>query len=124
MMHQMPGQDGTLRAFGRNVARIRTQRGLSQDLLAEKADLDRTYVLNLEHSALTFLADRRRDDADATVTLPRAILDRLVLRQVTVADAVQQGLVTIEGDEAKVVELFGLLDDFSLMFPIVEPRQA
>jgi alkyl sulfatase BDS1-like metallo-beta-lactamase superfamily hydrolase len=88
------------------------------------SDLDRSYVLNLEHSALTYLADRRRDDAEATVTLARPVLDRLVLRELTLADAVQQGLATIEGDAAKVVELFGLLDDFSLMFPIVEPRQS
>ena len=31
--------------------------------------------------------------------------------------------MAIEGDAAKVVELFGLLDDFTLMFPIVEPRR-
>ena len=81
------------------------------------------YVLNLEHSALTYLADRQRAHADATVTLERAVLDRLVLRELTLADAVERGLVAIEGDAAKVVELFGLLDDFTLMFPIVEPRR-
>ena len=88
------------------------------------SDLDRTCVLTLEHSALTYLADRRSNSADATVTLPRAVLDRLVLRELTLADAVQQGLVTVEGDATKVVELFGLLDDFTLMFPIVEPRKS
>ena len=88
------------------------------------SDLDRTCVLTLEHSALTYLADRRSNSADATVTLPRAVLDRLVLRELTLADAVRQGLVTVEGDATKVVELFGLLDDFTLMFPIVEPRKS
>ena len=86
-------------------------------------DVDRGYVLNLEHSALTYLADRQREHADATVTLERAVLDRLVLRELTLADAVERRLVAIEGDAAKVVELFGLLDDFTLMFPIVEPRR-
>jgi transcriptional regulator with XRE-family HTH domain len=47
-MHNMPGRDGTLRAFGRNVARIRADRGFSQDKLAEKADLDRTYLSGIE----------------------------------------------------------------------------
>ena len=87
------------------------------------SDVDRGYVLNLEHCALTYLADRQRAHADATVTLERAVLDRLVLRELTLADAVERGLVAIEGDAAKVVELFGLLDDFTLMFPIVEPRR-
>ena len=48
MMRSMKSRDRTLAAFGRNVARIRSQRGLSQDELAEKADLDRTYVSGIE----------------------------------------------------------------------------
>lgn len=48
MMLPMPVRDRTLVAFGRNVARIRTERGFSQDKLAEKADLDRTFVSGIE----------------------------------------------------------------------------
>ena len=44
----MPVRDKTLAAFGRNVARIRAERGFSQDKLAEKADLDRTYLSGIE----------------------------------------------------------------------------
>ncbi|MEK7686747.1 MAG: helix-turn-helix transcriptional regulator [Verrucomicrobiota bacterium] len=44
----MPNRDRTLAAFGRNVARIRNERGFSQDKLAEKADLDRTFVSGIE----------------------------------------------------------------------------
>ena len=87
------------------------------------SDLDRRYVLNLEHCALTWLADRRSDRADATVTLERAMLNRLVLRELPFADAVQRGLVGVEGDPAKVAELFSLLDDFTLMFEVVEPKR-
>jgi len=85
------------------------------------SDLDRRYVLNLEHCALTWLADRRSDRADATVTLERAMLNRLVLRELPFADAVERGLVGVDGDPAKVAELFSLLDDFTLMFEVVEP---
>jgi len=87
------------------------------------SDLGRRYVLNLEHCALTYLADRESDRADATVTLDRAVLDRLILRETPLADAVQRGLVSIDGDPAKVAELFGLLDDFALMFEVVEPKR-
>jgi alkyl sulfatase BDS1-like metallo-beta-lactamase superfamily hydrolase len=87
------------------------------------SDLDRTYVANLEHSALTYLADRRSDRADATVTLERAALNRLVLRDVAFADAVERGLVRVEGNADKVAELFALLDDFYLMFEVVEPKR-
>jgi transcriptional regulator with XRE-family HTH domain len=44
----MPAKDRTLIAFGRNVARIRDERGFSQDKLAEDADLDRTFVSGIE----------------------------------------------------------------------------
>ena len=56
----MPKRDKTLAAFGRNVANrgprasisrgvaIRTERGLSQEKLAEQANLDRTYVSGIE----------------------------------------------------------------------------
>ena len=87
------------------------------------SDLDRRYVLNLENCALTWLADRQRDRADATVTLERAMLNRLVLRELPFADAVQRGLVGVDGDPAKVAELFSLLDDFTLMFEVVEPKR-
>jgi alkyl sulfatase BDS1-like metallo-beta-lactamase superfamily hydrolase len=86
-------------------------------------DLGRPYVLNLENCALTYLADRRSERADATVTLDRATLDRLILRETTLADAAQSGLASIEGDAAKVAELFSLLDDFALMFEVVEPKR-
>ena len=44
----MKKRDRTLEAFGRNVARIREQKGLTQDSLVEKADLDRTYLSGIE----------------------------------------------------------------------------
>lgn len=44
----MPKPDPILAAFGRNVARLRTERGLSQDKLAEEAEIDRTYVSGIE----------------------------------------------------------------------------
>jgi len=88
------------------------------------SDLELRYVSNLEHGALTCLADRHSDHADATVTLDRAALSRLVLRELPFADAVEQRIIVIEGDTAKVAQLFGLLDDFALMFEVVEPKRG
>jgi transcriptional regulator with XRE-family HTH domain len=48
MIAPMPVRDKTLSAFGRNVARLRDQKGFSQDKLAEKSDLDRTYLSGIE----------------------------------------------------------------------------
>ena len=47
-MGVMPKRNSTLIQFGRNVARHRNEAGLSQDRLAEKADLDRTYLSGIE----------------------------------------------------------------------------
>jgi len=80
-------------------------------------------VLNLENCALTHLADRQSERADATVTLERTVLDRLILREITWADAVEGGLVVADGNGAKVAELLGLLDDFPLMFEVIEPKR-
>jgi alkyl sulfatase BDS1-like metallo-beta-lactamase superfamily hydrolase len=86
-------------------------------------DLARPYVLNLENCALTYLAGRRSERADVTVTLDRATLDRLILRELPIPEAIQSGSVRIDGDPAKLAELFGLLDQFALMFEVVEPKR-
>jgi alkyl sulfatase BDS1-like metallo-beta-lactamase superfamily hydrolase len=88
------------------------------------SDLDRCYTANLENCALTCLADRRSEAADATVTLERATLNRVVLRELTFADAVERELVRVDGDASKVAALFALLDDFSLMFEVLEPKRG
>ena len=44
----MPKRDQALFQFGHNVSRLRDQAELSQDKLAEKADLDRTYLSGIE----------------------------------------------------------------------------
>ena len=44
----MAPHDRVLRAFGRNVLKRREAKGLSQEKLAEKADLDRTYISGIE----------------------------------------------------------------------------
>jgi alkyl sulfatase BDS1-like metallo-beta-lactamase superfamily hydrolase len=85
-------------------------------------DLGRRFALNLENSALTALPDREAAASDATVTTERAVLNRLVLRELTFADAMAAGLVRVDGAVDRVAELFTLLDDFTLMFPVVEPR--
>src|SRR5581483_11529492 len=86
-------------------------------------DLGRRYALTLQNCALTYLADREADRADATITLNRPVLDRLVLRELTIEAARAEGAVTIAGVPQPVIRLFGLLDDFPLMFDVIEPRR-
>jgi transcriptional regulator with XRE-family HTH domain len=47
-MGVMPNRNSSLLQFGRNIAHLRNDAGLSQDKLAEKADLDHTYLSGIE----------------------------------------------------------------------------
>ena len=58
------------------------------------------------------------------MTLERAVLTRLLLRELAVPDAVAKGLITIDGDASAVADLVGLLDDFTLMFEVIEPKRS
>jgi len=44
----MPKCDPVLRSFGQNVAKHRRAKDLSQEALAEQADLNRTYLSDIE----------------------------------------------------------------------------
>ena len=88
------------------------------------ADTKQNFVLNLENSALTHLADAQAANADATVTLTRATLDQISLQQLTFPAALQSGQITVTGKVDKFAELLGMLEPFPGMFPIIEPRPA
>jgi hypothetical protein len=51
------------------------------------------------------------------VTLSRATLDAITLKETTFPEAVQSGLVKIDGNRAKLGELMSMLDTFEPMFP-------
>jgi alkyl sulfatase BDS1-like metallo-beta-lactamase superfamily hydrolase len=85
-------------------------------------DTGERYALTLQNSALTYLAGRHADNADTAVTLDRATLNRVIMRELALPEAMGQGLVKLEGNPMKVAELFGLLDEFSMAFNVVEPR--
>jgi alkyl sulfatase BDS1-like metallo-beta-lactamase superfamily hydrolase len=51
-------------------------------------------------------------------------LDRVILGEAPFAEAVRQGVARIAGESDKVAELFGLLDDFALMFEVSNPREC
>ena len=89
------------------------------------SDLGRRYMTTLSNSALTYLADRASDRADATVTLERDGAEPARsctrCRSPTRSSGVSSASKAIV---ARVTELFSLLDDFSPTFPIVEPNRV
>ena len=87
-------------------------------------DRNETYVMNLENSALTHRAGKLSGDADAGVTLTRATFDAISLKQKTFLGSIATGEVSIAGNPLKLSELFGMLDEFTTNFEIVEPKKA
>jgi alkyl sulfatase BDS1-like metallo-beta-lactamase superfamily hydrolase len=84
-------------------------------------DSDGHYLLELENGVLNHTKDVQADDADATVTLTRATLNDIILRQTTLADAISAGDVDVKGDQAKLEDLVSSLDSFEFWFNIVTP---
>jgi alkyl sulfatase BDS1-like metallo-beta-lactamase superfamily hydrolase len=87
-------------------------------------DLNQSYVMNLENSALTHTFGKLSDHADVSVTLTRATLDAISLKQRSFLGSVATGDVSISGNPLKLAELFGLLDEFSPGFEVVEPKRV
>ncbi len=84
-------------------------------------DVRANYALELENAVLIYTAGKRLPHADATVTLTRATLDAIATGKTTFPRAIESGAIQIEGDRAKLAELFDLLDAFEATFPIVTP---
>jgi alkyl sulfatase BDS1-like metallo-beta-lactamase superfamily hydrolase len=87
-------------------------------------DSNQRIALNLDNSALTYVAGKQAPNADATVTLARGTLDAVTQQRTTFADAVKAGLVKIDGDPRKLDELMSMLDTFKVMFEVVEPKPS
>lgn len=88
------------------------------------SDTQQSYVLNLENSALTCMADLQVDRADATLTLTRATLDEISMRKATFESALESGKIVVSGKHEKFLELLAMLDTFPIQFAVVEPRPA
>jgi alkyl sulfatase BDS1-like metallo-beta-lactamase superfamily hydrolase len=98
--------------------------GMTAIINWEFPDTGQRCATTLENCALTCLIDRHAEHADCTVSLERAALNRLVLRELALPEALAQGAVRIDGDGRRLAQLLDLLEDFSLGFEVVEPLRA
>jgi alkyl sulfatase BDS1-like metallo-beta-lactamase superfamily hydrolase len=87
-------------------------------------DTGEAFTLNLENSALTYTGCVQSDNADASFTLTRALLDEVIAKQTSFPEAVAAGKVKFTGNAMKLAELMGLMDEFPRMFEIVEPKRT
>ena len=76
------------------------------------------YKLELENGVLNHSANIQAEDPDATITLSRETLNKIILKE---TKAQQAGEVTIVGNAAKVDEMLRCMESFSFWFPVVTP---
>ena len=79
------------------------------------------YLVELENGVLNHTANHQAGNADATVTLARDTLNKIILKETKLVDAIGSGEVKISGDRAKLDQLISYLDNFEFWFNIVTP---
>jgi alkyl sulfatase BDS1-like metallo-beta-lactamase superfamily hydrolase len=84
-------------------------------------DAGKAFALTLRNGVLTYREDTQHPKADVSVKMSKATLDRISLRQLDFPTAIRQGDIRLDGDRAKLGELFGMLATFRSQFNIVTP---
>lgn len=83
-------------------------------------DLKSEYGLAVENAVLNY-APEPVPGADASLTLTKATLDDIELKNITLDDAISSKRITIDGNRGAFDEFMGLLDTFPFWFNIVTP---
>lgn len=79
------------------------------------------YKVEMENGVLNHTKGVRDPQADATVTLSRGTLNKIILQEVKLDDAIQSKEVKVNGNADKLTELVSYLDNFEFWFNIVTP---
>lgn len=79
------------------------------------------YAVKLQNGVLVYTANKQTEQADVTVSWPKAAFVGILFGATNLKDQIAAGHVKVEGDEAKLNDLLALLDNFDPLFPIVTP---
>jgi alkyl sulfatase BDS1-like metallo-beta-lactamase superfamily hydrolase len=82
---------------------------------------DGKYLIELENGVLNHTEGWQANNADATVSLTRNTLNKIILQETKLTDAISTGDVKVSGNQAKLNEMVSYLDNFEFWFPIVTP---
>ncbi|MHB9799996.1 alkyl/aryl-sulfatase [Pseudomonas sp. MT3] len=103
--------------------RLNAQKAEGEDLSINLVlpDVKEQYLLELKNSHLNNIKGVQSENAGQTVTIDRADLNRLLLKQVSPVSLVAEGKLKSSGNPLLLAKLFGMLDDFEFWFDIVTP---
>lgn len=82
-------------------------------------DVGQRFVIEIANGVMNYTMDARKENAGASVTIDRAVLDSINLQQRTFPEAIKSGDVKIEGDPKQLIGFLTLLDSFDFWFNIV-----
>ncbi|WP_077048717.1 alkyl/aryl-sulfatase [Pseudomonas sp. KK4] len=102
--------------------RLDSEKAVGHDLTLNWTfeDQNKDFNLTLRNGVLTHRAGLN-PSADASVTLSKATLEQISLKQLDFPTALQKGLVKLQGNGKKLGELMASLDTFAPQFNIVTP---
>ena len=85
------------------------------------SDLKKPFALTLRNGVLTYREGLQHAKPNVTVTMTKATLDRIGLRQIALPAAMQSGEIRIDGDGRKLADLMAMLSTFDPSFNVVTP---
>ena len=84
-------------------------------------DTNQKYTLEMVNSVLNHTEGKQAKQPTASMTLSRDTLNRMMLKETTLKDALAKGDVKVSGDQEKITDMFAALDNFEFWFNIVTP---
>lgn len=105
------------------AARIDAMKEADRDLLINWrfTDLDEAYALTLRNGVLTHRKDSRHVRADIDVSMSKALLDRIALKETGFLKEATIGGIEIDGGRVQLLKLLGGLDEANPQFNLVTP---
>lgn len=102
--------------------RLNSEKAVGHDLTLNWTfdDPNQAYNLTLRNGVLTHRSGSN-PQADASISMNKATLEQIALKQLDFPTAIQKGLVKLQGDGKKLGQLLGNLDTFSPQFNVVTP---
>ena len=82
---------------------------------------DEKWVLALSHRTLYGVQGRHDSEAVVSISINRSLLIDILTQQTTFVDQITAGNITLEGDGAALLNIFGNIDTNAPGFAIVEP---
>lgn len=84
-------------------------------------DLEQEHALTLRHGVLTHRSGERHAQADIELSMSKALLDRIALKQTSFAQATKDGAIVVSGERQKLFKLLGGLEQPKSNFNLVTP---